>query len=114
MKIVQLRSAIGTFGLFCLIATMAGVISAAAQDDQAIGTDFAVTRDDVPDKDPVYSPFVGQAHPDRVYWGETHPHTSWSTGALAQPPISARKTRLESRISVVVLTTVIVAVLCSE
>jgi hypothetical protein len=47
--------------------TTASSTVAAAQDDQAIGTDFAVTRDDVPDKDPVYSPFVGQAHPDRVY-----------------------------------------------
>jgi hypothetical protein len=60
---------------------MAGAIPAAAQDDQAIGTDFAVSRDEVPNAQPIYSPFVGQAHPDRVYWGETHLHTSYSWDA---------------------------------
>jgi len=60
---------------------MAGAIPATAQDDQAIGTDFALSRDEVPDAQPIYSPYVGQAHPDRVYWGETHLHTSYSWDA---------------------------------
>ena len=81
MKDVRLRSATGTLSLFCLIATMAGAIPATAQDDQAIGTDFALSRDEVPDAQPIYSPYVGQAHPDRVYWGETHLHTSYSWDA---------------------------------
>ena len=52
-----------------------------AQEDQAMGTDFAVTRENVPQKEPVYSPYVGQSHPDRVYWGDSHLHTSYSWDA---------------------------------
>jgi len=43
-----------------------------AQDSQTAGADFAVSDYNVPDKDPIYSPYVGQSHPDRVYWGESH------------------------------------------
>ncbi len=32
---------------------------ASAQADQAVGTDFAVTKENVPQKEPVYSPYVG-------------------------------------------------------
>ena len=46
------------------------------QDSQTVGADFAVSSDNVPQKDPVYSPYVGQSHPDRVYWGDSHLHTS--------------------------------------
>ena len=46
-----------------------------------MGTDFAVTRENVPQKEPVYSPYVGQSHPDRVYWGDSHLHTSYSWDA---------------------------------
>ena len=52
-----------------------------AQDGQTTGADFAVSRDNVPQKDPVYSPYVGQSHPDRVYWGDSHLHTSYSWDA---------------------------------
>ncbi len=47
---------------------------ALAQDDQTMGTDFAVTKENVPQKEPVYSPYVGQSHPDRVFWGDSHLH----------------------------------------
>jgi len=33
------------------------------------------------DKAPDYSPYVDRHHPDRVYWGDTHLHTSYSTDA---------------------------------
>ena len=52
-----------------------------SQDDQTTGADFAVSRDNLPQKDPVYSPYVGQSHPDRVYWGDSHLHTSYSWDA---------------------------------
>ncbi len=39
---------------------------ALAQEDQALGTDFAVTKENVPQKEPVYSPYVGQSDPDRI------------------------------------------------
>ena len=52
-----------------------------ADDGQTSGADFAISRDNVPQKDPVYSPYVGQSHPDRVYWGDSHLHTSYSWDA---------------------------------
>ena len=52
-----------------------------AQDGQPTGSDFAVSRDNVSQKEPVYSPYVGQSHPDRVYWGDSHLHTSYSWDA---------------------------------
>ena len=32
----------------------------------------------VPDKKSEYSPYVGQHFPQRVYWGDTHHHSSYS------------------------------------
>ena len=52
-----------------------------AQDGQSTGSDFAISKDNVPQKEPGYSPYVGQSHPDRVYWGDTHLHTSYSYDA---------------------------------
>ena len=49
-----------------------------AQDSQTTGADFAVSRDNLSQKEPVYSPYVGQSHPDRVCWGDSHLHTSYS------------------------------------
>ncbi len=51
---------------------------ALAQNDQVTGVDFAVSKENVPQKEPIYSPYVGQSHPDRVYWGDSHLHTSYS------------------------------------
>ena len=63
--------------LMCIV--MSGNVF--AEDNQTIGTDFAVTKENVPQKEPVYSPYVGQSHPDRVYWGDSHLHTSYSWDA---------------------------------
>jgi hypothetical protein len=54
---------------------------ASAQDQQTTGVDFAMKKADVPEKLSVYSPFVGQGFPNRVFWGETHLHTSYSWDA---------------------------------
>jgi hypothetical protein len=81
MKVCQLTSRIVNATLFCLIATMAVATTAAAQDDQTTGVDFAVSNENAPQKESVYSPFVGQGFPNRVFWGETHLHTSYSWDA---------------------------------
>jgi hypothetical protein len=63
--------------LMCWLASE----SAFAHDHQSTGSDLAVSGDNLPQKDPVYSPYVGQSHPDRVYWGDSHLHTSYSWDA---------------------------------
>ncbi len=40
--------------------------------------DFAVDRDDMPDKVAEYSPYVDDHFPKRVYFGDTHHHSSYS------------------------------------
>ncbi len=47
-----------------------------AGSDSAIGIDFAVNREDIPDRGKHYSPFANSAYPNRVLWGESHLHTS--------------------------------------
>ena len=70
---------LNTFGLLMITCLVSA--PAFAQDGQTTGADFAISRDNVPQKEPVYSPYVGQSHPDRVYWGDTHVHTSYSWDA---------------------------------
>jgi hypothetical protein len=52
-----------------------------ANDQKNIGIDFAINPDDVPEPKKHYSPFVNSGYPNRVYWGETHLHTSYSWDA---------------------------------
>ena len=40
--------------------------------------EFAFDRDDMPDKAPEYSPYVDRYHPQRVFFGDTHHHSSFS------------------------------------
>jgi hypothetical protein len=50
-------------------------------EDSTVGTDFAVDRDNAPVFRKKYSPFVGDDYPDRVFWGDTDLHTSYSCDA---------------------------------
>jgi hypothetical protein len=43
--------------------------------------DFTIEKDDVQIGRKHYSPFVNRGYPDRVFWGDTHLHTAYSTDA---------------------------------
>jgi hypothetical protein len=43
--------------------------------------DIAVDEEDIDIGGKEYSPYLYQAHPNRVFWGDTHLHTSYSTDA---------------------------------
>jgi hypothetical protein len=47
----------------------------------AFPQDLAVDREDIKVGAQEYSPYLYQSYPDRVFWGDTHLHTSYSTDA---------------------------------
>ena len=49
--------------------------------DTTFGTDFVVSRDEVTSTAGEYFPFGGQNFPNRVFWGDSHLHTSYSWDA---------------------------------
>ena len=66
--------ATGTVAL-CLLAFP---VSATAQD---YPSDVGIEGDDVRLGEPEYSPYLNRAYPDRLLWGDTHVHSSYSTDA---------------------------------
>ncbi len=60
-----------------LLATLAPVLVAIP----ALAQEFTVQEKDAAFDKPDYSPFVDQHYPDRVFWGDTHLHTSNSPDA---------------------------------
>ena len=47
----------------------------------ALAQEFTIHKEDVKGDEPDYSPYVDRNIPDRVYWGDTHHHTSNSPDA---------------------------------
>ncbi len=64
-----------------LPAMMAATFLAASLNVTAFAQEFTVTPEDVPGDVPDYSPYVDRNIPTRVFWGDTHHHTSNSPDA---------------------------------
>lgn len=69
--------------LTCLIVLLALAMPAAAPaQDRSLATDAGtLAEEDALSNLPDYSPFVDRNIPDRVFWGDTHLHTSYSADA---------------------------------
>jgi len=59
-----------------LTAALGGLLTQAA-----FAQDFSVQEEDVKVGEKEYSPYLYQSYPNRVFWGDTHLHTSYSTDA---------------------------------
>jgi len=47
----------------------------------AFGQEFSIQEDDIDIGKKEYSPYLYQSYPNRVFFGDTHLHTSYSTDA---------------------------------
>ena len=48
---------------------------------QEFAGDVGIEEDDVRLGEPEYSPYLNRGYPQRVFWGDAHVHTSYSTDA---------------------------------
>jgi hypothetical protein len=64
-----------------LSLTTALCLCSAAALAQTYTGDVAIDADDVAFGQKHYSPYLDQSYPNRVFWGDTHLHTSYSTDA---------------------------------
>lgn len=69
--------------IFTIMIFIGGPVLAKDQKNIGILGGFAANPDDVPKAKEHYSPFVNSGYPSRVYWGDTHVHTSFSMDAGA-------------------------------
>jgi len=83
------RTALRTLSLAALVLSLAAW--------PALAQDVPVTKDRVKGLEKHYSPYVGRNIPDRVLWGDTHLHTSFSPDAGSPARRWARTRRFASR-----------------
>lgn len=62
-----------TFGICCAVSWSGPGIA------QTYSGELGISSDNVKIGQEHYSPFVDHSYPDRVFWGDTHLHTSYST-----------------------------------
>jgi len=64
-----------------LIITAIVSVYLAFASGSVLAQEFTVGKDDIKGDEPDYSPYVDRNIPDRVFWGDTHHHTSYSPDA---------------------------------
>ncbi|HKK53824.1 MAG TPA: DUF3604 domain-containing protein, partial [Myxococcota bacterium] len=73
------RHASARFATLVLIASITATsLCGSARESQAREVDSGTSE-----TGESYSPYVDRDHPTRVFWGDTHVHTSWSPDAAA-------------------------------
>lgn len=66
----------------CFASLVLGVaVGCVALPGFVLAQDVAVTKEDIKIGGKEYSPYLYQSYPNRVFWGDTHLHTSYSTDA---------------------------------
>ena len=79
-KTEDVKMSIGKILTSTLLALGTGLPSSVLA-QQASGPDFSVPKSGVPEKATPYSPFVNFEAPNRVFWGDSHLHSSYSWDA---------------------------------
>ncbi|MEE4271233.1 MAG: DUF3604 domain-containing protein, partial [Thermoanaerobaculales bacterium] len=64
-----------------LCAALVAILWTSLAMAQTYTGDVAIDEDDVVIGQKHYSPYLDQSYPNRVFWGDTHLHTSYSTDA---------------------------------
>lgn len=67
--------------LTCAVLAVGAALPSSCPAQQARGPDFSVPKGEMSDRVQNYSPFVNFEAPDRVFWGESHLHSSYSWDA---------------------------------